>query len=127
MSGPAFRFLHTGDWLLHQVCYGFAEIPEPVRELLIDAVRLQLRADVPEFAGVCDCDEVRLRVVAGWNVDVDFAPLQAHGTGGDHFELRTRQHAQIAAAAQREQRAGPHVEALARTDLRTHGEDRIPP
>ncbi len=37
MSGPAFRFLHTSDWLLHQVCYGFAEVPEPLRDALIDA------------------------------------------------------------------------------------------
>lgn len=37
MSGPAFRFLHSGDWLLHEVCHGLAEVPEPLRELLIDA------------------------------------------------------------------------------------------
>lgn len=37
MPGPAFRFLHTSDWLLHQVCYGFADVPEPLRDALIDA------------------------------------------------------------------------------------------
>jgi DNA repair protein SbcD/Mre11 len=37
MSGPAFRFLHSSDWLLHQVCHGLTEVPEPLRERLIDA------------------------------------------------------------------------------------------
>lgn len=37
MSGPAFRFLHSSDWLLHQVCHGLTEVPDPLRELLIDA------------------------------------------------------------------------------------------
>ena len=37
MSGQHFRFLHAGGFALDQPLAGLAEIPEPLRELLIDA------------------------------------------------------------------------------------------
>lgn len=37
MSLPHFRFLHASDFALHQPLYGFAEVPELLGELLIDA------------------------------------------------------------------------------------------
>lgn len=37
MSQPHFRFLHAGGFALDQPLYGFAEPPEPLGELLLDA------------------------------------------------------------------------------------------
>ena len=37
MSGPAFRFLHTSDWNLERPVYGVNEVPDHLREALIDA------------------------------------------------------------------------------------------
>ncbi len=37
MSGPAFRFLHASDFRLHEALSGLAEIPDALRETLLDA------------------------------------------------------------------------------------------
>ncbi|MBM4001344.1 MAG: hypothetical protein FJ297_17725 [Planctomycetes bacterium] len=36
MSGPAFRFVHSGDFRLHETISGLTEIPEGLRDALLD-------------------------------------------------------------------------------------------
>jgi DNA repair protein SbcD/Mre11 len=78
MTGTAFKFLHAGDFRLHQVVHGLSEIPEPWRDTLLEAPFAAVRQVVETALA----EQVALVVLSG-NL---LQPLEC-GTRGIAFLL----------------------------------------
>ena len=83
MPGQPFRFLHASDLHLERPLHGFAETPEPLRDLLVDAPYQAAR----RLFEAAVFEEVDFVVLAGDVVDPQGVGARAIAFLLEHFEL----------------------------------------